>query len=77
MVDLKMSLDRQAERRKAKILGEESSDTGTDSITVNGYEVNIVSAKSCLLGLAVGLQMNDDTFGSCATTALDQIDVLN
>ncbi len=45
---------------------------GTDLI--NGVEINLEDARSLLLGIVGGMQLNDNTFGACFYTQLDMID---
>lgn len=49
------------------------ADTTID--TAGGY-LDISSAETCLVGLAVGNQISDDTFGSCAYVSIDQASFL-
>lgn len=77
MSDLHRSLRRETRALKRKRLGQDPTDSdGTETQETPGGTITVTEPTTCLIGLAVGLQLNSDTFGACATTAIDQVDVL-
>lgn len=80
MGDLHRSLKRQSKRVKAIRLGQSSGDPtgsdGTETEETAGGVITVTDPKTCLIGLAAGMQFSTDTFGACATTAIDQVEQL-
>lgn len=52
-------------------------DGGDTTQQTAGGEIDITKPESCLIGLAVGNQINDDTFGGCAYVAIDYAEFLD
>lgn len=51
------------------------TDPDTIAKTAAG-DIDITRPETCLIGFAVGNQMSDDTFGSCAYVNIDQADFI-
>lgn len=70
---LRQSVDDDADTR-----GDPMDGTNGDSTQETaGGVIDISKPESCLIGLAVGNQISDDTFGSCAYVSIDQADFIN
>ena len=78
-MDLKQSIHRQSTHRMKRLRqsSDPMDDTTDTQVTTAGGEVDISKPESCLIGLAVGNQISDDTFGSCAYVSIDQAAFLN
>lgn len=78
MGDLHRSLKRQTKRLESIRLGQSdpTGSDGTETEETPGGVIEVTDPKTCAIGLAAGLQFNTDTFGSCATTVIDQVEQL-
>lgn len=80
MGDLHRSLKRQTKRLEAIRLGQSPDDPtgsdGTETEETPGGVIEVTDPKTCAIGLAAGLQFNTDTFGSCTTVVIDQVEQL-
>lgn len=77
MSDLHRSIRKESRAIKRRRLGQDPTDSdGTETQETPGGVITVTKPTTCLIGLAVGMQLNSDTFGSCATCAIDQVEVI-
>lgn len=74
--DLRKSISKQAARRHRLMQSNDPLDGGDSIEETAGGAIDISKPESCIIGLAVGNQLNDDTFGGCAYVAVDYAEFL-